>query len=481
MFIFINVFLYRYLIQIILVKRLFRESYSKIDKHIIPAYNVGLVGGIGAGKTTNGVSFVQMVELLFIQKMEERSYKIELLLKSFVDFVDYEEYFIENFCNDQVYTKKMYYYFAYKYLKPKLKIAIHLLYPIKDNSFNDTTLLDLLAEYTELSYYRIYRKNNVLSNTTIESVNTGLNSMPVQESYLQMYRYSELAHEQYLVQLFDEAGATDNSRVNARLDKKSVEQNDDGKDVDAMFQRHGSKGNGLRINIGQSEKDVTANRRRLWNITIELFQSKEIYIFRFEMLMLNWFYHYLKALEYKKYVKKMRWAERYVRLYDRFNKDIFLKKSKKLTDKYFAYLKVPNTYKKLMLPLNIAETYLGKYLYKIQYMLLHRSADNVGKDPRLSIENKGSMLMYICYPADITYGRFDTFAYFVAYDKKNESAKVPLSQLKPFDKKRMTERDIRRMNYRLLNRIFDTIDSQEVKSTNTSQKKKKMTNYDVFN
>jgi hypothetical protein len=176
------------------------------------------------------------------------------------------------------------------------------------------------------------------------------------------------------------------------------------------------------------------------------------------MFVVKWLYEYLKHQEYKKYRKKMKRASRYANIYKIVNLPWLLKRAEKLLAKYYDYLKVPNKYKRKMLILKKIYIFLGNYLYIIQYMMLHRSADNVGKDPKTAIENKGSMLMYICYPARITYGMYDTHAYYVAYDKKNEQAKVPLSLLKPFEKKIMTESDIKRMNYRLLNKIFDSID-----------------------
>ena len=307
-----NLVFYHYVIKITLFKTLYQDTIQKVDKHIASLYYILLVGAIGTRKSANLTAFAQMCEMSKLRNMHDKHETIRILLTNIIHFKDFHTYIHKNFDPNIVHTDQKYRYFVYKYYKSTGKPILHLTKIIQDAPFRTPRLIDLLAEYLEIIYYLDYRKIHILSNTTIESINTGFNSYPVQESFFQLYRPNNLAHEKYLVIVEDEKGVVDNARVYARMDKENVKANDDGKDIHAMLQRHGSKGTNTTLVVSQSEKDVTANRRRLPNRFVEFLNPKDIQIFNIELGLINFFINKLKRKEEKFYKRKMRKIRKYL-------------------------------------------------------------------------------------------------------------------------------------------------------------------------
>jgi hypothetical protein len=455
---------------------------AKVRKHIASIYYVMIVGPIGSGKSVNATALTQMTEASKINDMEEKIYKTITLLNDYVDFSLFDDYIFQSLNTNEVYTDESYRFFVYKYFKTYSRIY-HLQDIMRFESFRHVRVWDLLAEYVEIMYYLHFRKIHVMSNITIESVNTGYNSISIKESLFQLYRKNDLASEKYLVIVEDEKGVVDNARVYARLDKNSVQDNDDGKDINEMIQRHGSKGTNTKFVVAQTEKDVTANRRRLPNRFVELLQPQDAYIFNLEIMFLNYLIDRNKRKEYKTYKKKMRKVKRLSFLYRIRKKQKYIDKAEEIYLKYGNYLDVFNKYKKRIKRYIRFNNFLGRHLYKIQHMFLHESEERIGKRGETETVVTHSFPITMVYPADITYERYDQYSFYDIYNERNKSATVTLAKHGPFKHKIMNKEEHRKMNYRAINRIFDEVESQH-SDYNTTKKETSNTEnntvYDVY-
>lgn len=476
----ISLLLYRYIIKILLLKTLYQETIFKVKTHIASLYYILLVGAIGSRKSANLTAIAQMTEMAKINDMEDKSYKIRVLLSDFVDFNHLDNFIDQNFNKDIVYHDARYKRMVYDYFKAYSRIY-RLQLKVKYESFRTGTLWSILSEYVELYYYQNIRQAHMLTNTTIQSVNTGHNSIPVKESFFQLYRKNDLAHEKYLVIVEDEKGVVDNARVYARLDKKSVQDNDDGKDIHAMLQRHGSKGTNTMLVVSQTEKDVTANRRRLPNRFIEFLKPKDVYIFNIERSFLQFLINRNRSKEYKFYDKKMRKISFNTKLYNLTKKQKYIDKAEKIYHKYHDYLNVFNKYKKRIKRYQSLDIKLGKHLYIIQYAFLHESEENIGQTETTS-HVKSSFPISFIYPADITYDRYDSFAYYDVYDHRNKAATTALAKVPKFKDKIMNRQEHERMDYRAINKIYNEIDAQSNTKPKSKEKAPKENNvsYDAF-
>ena len=474
----LNLIIYRYLIKIILLKSLYHDSIIKVDKHIASLYYILLVGSIGSRKSANLTAFTQMCEMSKISKMHENHYKLKVLLSDYLDFQHFDTHIHNNLDLSKVYCDEDYHYFVYKYFKSHHDFKT-LSTTIQFESFRNTKLLYLLSEYVELYYYINFRKNNILSNTTIESINTGLNSMPVQESFFQLYRKNDLAHEKYLVIVEDEKGVVDNARVYARLDKESVKSNDDGKDIHAMLQRHGSKGTNTTLVVSQSEKDVTANRRRLPNRFVEFLKPHDVYIFNIELAILKFLKQRQRNREVKYYNNKMRKAKTNTILYRVRKKEKYLIKANKIYCDYRDFLDQDNKFKRKIKKLENLEIRIGRHLYLVQYMFLHESEERIGKKGESETVITSSFPLTLVYPANITYDRYDQYAFYDIYNERNKIANKPLNLIHPFKSKIMNRKEHEKMNYRAINRIFDELDQQK-ENTKSKKESKSNVSYDAY-
>ncbi|MDR4969077.1 MAG: hypothetical protein RG740_05615, partial [Acholeplasmataceae bacterium] len=461
-FIIVNIFVYRYIIKILLLRALYEDTKGKVAKHISKLFYILVVGPIGTGKTKNTVAIAQMVEMDKINQMNEKLYKINTLLHDHVNFPAFNAYIIENYNSTKVYTDEMYRDFVYRYFKGNL---LALVGSLEFESFKTVKLLHILAEYVEIFYCLHIRGNHILSNTTIKSINTGNFSLPIKESFFQIYRKNVLANEKYLVQIEDEKGVVDNSRIYARMDTASVKENDDGKDVHGMLQRHGSKGTSTYFVISQTEKDITANRRRLPNRFIELLNPMEIYIFKLEMTIINYFKTKAILKEYSVYKSMMHKARKLERLYRLRKKEKYLEKAEAIYQEYMDFLDQPNKFKKRIKRYERINIFLGKYVYNIQYVFLHESEERIGKKGENETVIRSSFPMMLAYPLSITYGNYDQHALYELFNSRNKAAKIPLSNWEPFKREIMTRYDFNRMDYRAFNRIFGEVDAQQLTET----------------
>lgn len=461
----INFIVYRYFIQFILFNMLYSESISKVDRNVVRHYNIGIFGYIGSRKSANGTALTQMSEGIIIGNMEERLYKLNLLMIKYLDFEDFNDFIFDKFDFSNVHTELMYKMFAYYYIKTKQISLINFNNKLNDTSFSEESIVVLLGEYVELMYYKYFRDNNIQSNTSIHSINTGKMSLPMKESTFQFFRSNNRAYEKYLITFKDEAAIVDNSRTNSNNSKEAREENDDGKDVENVLQRHGGKGTTLRFTIAQSEKDVTANRRRLFNRSIELYEPKDQFLFNFEMNVIKWFAYRLMKKESKKFRKKMKKVKRAAWIYRLTGIKRYIQKSERIYNKYEHYLVRFNLYKRILLVLEKTHIFLGKSLYCVQYMFLHDDSNNIGKNPTALIESGKSIPMFIVYPAGITFGKYATHSYFRLFDERNASASVPLAMVKPFKKLTMSKEEHLSMGFKAIERITEKMDSLD--NTNT--------------
>ena len=476
LFLLFNILVYRYIVKIMLLRRLYQASIRKIDQHIASLYYILLVGTIGSRKSVNLTAFTQMVEMSKIQKMDDKSYKIEALLGEIIDFTELHTFIHTHFDHNIVHFDQKYRYLVYRFAK-KADIPILTLTDIvRFEAYHNVRVLDLLVDYVEIYYYRHFRKANVLSNTTIESVSTGINSIPVKESFFQLYRQNAVAHEKYLTIVEDEKGVVDNARVYARMDKQSVKDNDDGKDIHAMLQRHGSKGTNTTLVVSQSEKDVTANRRRLPNRFVEFLAPSDVYIFNVEISILKWVRHTTLTLESRKYSSKMRSLTRLLKRNAKKPTKRRSIKAQNLQNRYHNYLVVNNGYKRIYTRLTHWINQLSRHLYLIQYMFLHDSEDHLGKKDDEETKISSSFPLTLIYPASITYERYDQYAYYDVYNERNKHASTPLNMIPPFKKRIMSKEEHLNMNYNAINRIYSEVAAQN--KPLSPQKTK--TSYDAF-
>ena len=476
----LNILVYRYILKSMMLNLLYQETIMKIETHIASLYYILLVGAIGSRKSANLTAFAQMCEMSKIRRMHENQYKTQVLLGKVIDFNDFATHIQETLDPSLVHHDFDYKNIVYKFFKKNASI-LQLTEHVPFESFRTPTILQILAEYVEVYYYLYIRKVHIMSNTTIESVNTGYNSLPVKESYFQLYRSNDLAHEKYLVIVEDEKGVVDNSRVYARMDKDSVKDNDDGKDIHAMLQRHGSKGTNTTLVVSQSEKDVTANRRRLPNRFVEFIKPSNVHIFDIEMRLLNWIIGRIKQKEHKFYKRKMRQYNRNLKAYSLRNKEKYYHKAEMLYHDYHNYLDTFNTHKQKIKKFEKLSLFLGKFLYLVQPIFLHESEEHIGT--RNENENKiiNSFPLLLVYPANITFDRYDQYAYYDVYNERNKKASKPLSDHPLFKSKIMSRKEHELMNYRAINRIYQEIDDQQ--QINIKQKtdsKKEPVHYDSY-
>jgi hypothetical protein len=233
--------------------------------------------------------------------------------------------------------------------------------------------------------------------------------LPIKESLFQLYRSNNLAHEKYLTIVEDEKGIVDNSRVNSRMDKQSVQDNDDGKDVYSMIQRHGSKGTNTYLVVSQSQKDVTANRRRLANKYIEFLIPKDIYLYNFEINFVNFLIRCFKKISKKRSYRILRTL---------FILDVILKKQR----------------------------------YIVQNALIHFDEEKIGQ--KLNNSSSQSFLINFTYPADISFSRYNQYSFYDLFDRRNTVANISLAKHSKFKKMVITEKDYATMDYKSINKIY---------------------------
>ena len=282
-----NMFLYRYIIRELVFERLCIEGMEKVFKHISSKYYLLTVGVIGGAKTSSNVMLTQYSELYKMNCIEDKLNIYKLHLFEYIDFVNLHEYIQKHYDLKKVYTEYDYRDFVIKYFTDQKLDPELLNHELSYDPFEKFTILQTLSVYIEYFYYQFFRSSHVLSNTTIISANTGNRSMPLMESLFTLYRTNELAYEKEVVIVEDEKGIVDNSRLYARLDKNSVSENDDGKDVHAMVSRHLGKGTVLILTIAQQLEDVTANRRRLAQGILESLACRSIYYYSVESWLLR--------------------------------------------------------------------------------------------------------------------------------------------------------------------------------------------------
>jgi hypothetical protein len=437
-----------------------------------------IVGSIGTKKSSNETALVQLTERCKIEDMQEFHYKAILLLMSVIDFVLLDGYILEKLDKTHVYTDEDYIEFAKQFIKDtyddsemRLEVFEEV---IRVEAYRHIKAIKLLAEYVEVFYYLNIRKRHVLSNTSIESINTGLRSIPYAESIDQLFRPNKYANERFLVKSKDEQGIFDNSRLNARMDAVSIQENDDGKDVDAMIQRHGSKGTTTSFIVSQSEKDVTANRRRLPNRIIEFLKPKEVFVYDLEIKILRKLQMYLMMKEERKFYRKMKKMNKYLRKYSKKEKSRYLRKAKKLSDKYSDYLVRINRYKKTIRKLYKADMQLTRTQYLIQYSFMHESVERVGKTGQTENTIASSMPIIFVFPVGISYERYDQYSFYGVYNERNKAATIPLSAVPSYQTGVMQRADYEIMDARATNRIYQEIDKQVAKNSDTEYIDKSM-------
>ena len=477
----LNIMVYRYLLKALLLRSLYYKTIADVEAYIASLYYILLVGAIGSRKSANLTAFAQMCEMSKIKRMHDNQHKTQTLLSHIVDFKHLDHYIVKNLNPKQVYNDLSYKQFVYTYFKSYSAISI-LAQKIAFESFRTPSILNIMAEYVEVFYYINFRKANILSNTTIESINTNLKSFPVKESFFQLYRQNTLAHEKYLVIVEDEKGVVDNARVYARMDKDSVKDNDDGKDIHAMLQRHGSKGTNTTLVVSQSEKDVTANRRRLPNRFVEFLKPSDAFIFDLELKILKSIKNRIKIKEEKFYKRKMRKVRRYQRLYHLRKKAKYLDKALLLEALYADYLNQANKYKKRLKKYERLSVFLGKFLYIIQPSFLHENDDHIGHHEYEPSKVINSFPLLLVYPANITYDRYDQYAYYDVYNERNKHSITPLSNHTKFKSKIMSRQEHELMNYRAINKIYEEIDQHKnpTSKISKSSKPKSEIHYDSF-
>lgn len=467
-----NFVLYRYVLQFVLYNMLYQDSIGKVDENLVQHYNIGIFGLIGSRKSANGVAITQMAEGILRNDLQRRLYKINLFLGKYIDFVDLNNYFEKEFPWTVVHTDYMRKQFVLSYLRSRSISFAVISFKVKDNSFSKESAITLLGEYVELRYYEFFRDNYIQANTSIQSVNTGHMCLPMKESQFQIYRPNDRAYERFQITLKDEAAIVDNSRVNSRNDKDSVKDNDDGKDVENVTQRHFGKGKNFRITIAQSEKDVTANRRRLFNRSLELYKPQDIFLFQFEMNIVKRLAIHLMNRESKKETRKIRKANIIYYINKILRIKLLEKYSVWLINKYYYYSIQYNNYKKVLLLLEKLHIYLGKFLYCVQPMFIHDDVSNIGKNPSFLMESGKSFPMFIVYPAGISFGKYATHSYFRIIDERNALATVPMAIVKPFKKMIMSKEEHLSMGFKAINRIYDEIGNPEEGIDNKNTKER---------
>lgn len=463
----INFLIYRYIIKPYIFKRKFEYTVAQIKHSISDNVSVGIVGDVGNDKSSIDTLLVQIAELRNIELMTEKHMKIRLILSK-LNFFIIDSYIYQKFDYTKVHTSSMYIDFTREMLKEtglakKLvdidEIDGEEIYTMKEYNYQPFTKIEadeLLSEYVEITYYLYFRQRHVLSNTTIESVNTGFYSMIMQESLIQLYRSNDMAIEKYLIINEDEKGITDNSRISSKRDKESIKQNEDGKDVWYMILRHLGKGTIKHYNINQRVEDVTAFMRRLYQIIIESVHAENYLIYDYEIAIIERMIVLSQTIE-SKYQK---WFMKLIKV----QKIVSNKLYQKNFEKYSAYTDENNVHKAFQRNMYKLSQKLKKAMYRRNILYVHKRIDDVGKDILDSNTRTRSFAINCIYDVNWVYGKYDTHALSYIADLRNEKASKSLATVDSFDSMTVSEDEYRNMGYRNFDRILDSLENPEMVS-----------------
>ncbi len=457
-----NTFLYRYIIRELIFLTLCQEGQEK-SAGIISRYVYFLiVGAIGGGKTSLAVLLTQFSEMVKIQKMNTLLDKIKYYLYDFIDIVSLHDFILENWDFKKVYLDSDYEELLKEFLKPlNLYSEEFLSLEVQFTAFNTWTYRKMILKYLELFYYMFIRTKHVLANVTITSVNTGSNAMPLMESFLQLYLKPTLATELYLTVVEDEKAITDNSRTYADNSKLGREENDDGKDAFTVILRHLGEEEITMIGVSQKIEDVTANRRRLAQATLEVISKRSVYYYDLEIMLLNLLITSIHMTE----LFELNYLEWKLKILSILNKRIKVKKILNYINKQIIYINTydysNSLYKKIIFRILNLITKLENRLYVVQYVNVHERVETVGAE--IDDNMMYAYRVTIMYDANLVYGLYDPLSFSYIRDIRNKDATIPLSDHEPFKTTKMNKEEYERMGWRAFKKIIHGKDKKDQK------------------
>jgi len=456
----LNFFIYRYWFRFIIYRNIEKSSMAEIQYHLGDKVSIGVVGFVGSDKSSISVYLTQVLEMVRMAENDELLHDIYMVL-SYLDFNKIINYFLENY--DPLHVYKTYEYHELAIESIYFTQQQHLIYVDDEfgslkkhniKAFKDHNVFELIGIYFEEYYIKFIRGNNIIANIGVESINTGKNAMPMKESLIQMYRPNDLALEKSLIMLEDEKGITDNSRISSRRDGEYLDHNQDGKDIWYMAIRHLGEQRILHININQKPEDVTAFMRRLYQVTLNSYTSEELYMYRIEINMIRKIVDLLELMENRYY-------NYHVKVLSRLKKD---EKIKRQVEKIEGFKQRDNGYKLLIRKLLKLSMKLKKVAYKRNLIGIHQKIDDVDKDIFDPKTKTRSYAISVFYDLNNVYSKYNTHALSYLRDIRNESARIPLSLLKPFGDLILTEEDYLNMQYTNFNRILESLRKNSLNS-----------------